>query len=130
MQMNKAILRNSEIVIFDKKNNFTAARLSFFFPTHWIRNRFFFSHRPKSITFLIIFKSGERAGIFNIWALCFLMAFKGVFEFWCGQPSIKKAFSLNSHFSGILVQKNYLQYQTFLQLSLPQNIAHTVLHQP
>ena len=31
MQMNKAILRNSEIVIFDKKNNFAAARLSFFF---------------------------------------------------------------------------------------------------
>ena len=30
MQMNKAILRNSEIVIFDKKNNFAAARLSFF----------------------------------------------------------------------------------------------------
>ena len=30
MQMNKAILRNSEIVIFEKKNNFAAAWMSFF----------------------------------------------------------------------------------------------------
>ena len=30
MQMNKAILRKSEIVIFDKKNNFVVARVSFF----------------------------------------------------------------------------------------------------
>ena len=30
MQMNKAILRNSKTVIFDKKNNFAVARLSFF----------------------------------------------------------------------------------------------------
>ena len=30
MQMNKAILRNSEIVIFDKKNNFPVAQVSFF----------------------------------------------------------------------------------------------------
>ena len=42
MQMNKAILRNSEIVIFDKKNIFAAAPVSFFFPNRWIGNRFFF----------------------------------------------------------------------------------------
>ena len=42
MQMSKAILRNSEIVIFDKKNDFATARVSFFFPTRWIGNRFFF----------------------------------------------------------------------------------------
>ena len=32
MQMNKTILRNSEMVIFDKKNNFAAAWVSSFFP--------------------------------------------------------------------------------------------------
>ena len=30
MQMNKAILRNSKIVIFTQKNNFAAAQVSFF----------------------------------------------------------------------------------------------------
>ena len=30
MQRNKAILRNNEIVIFDKKNNFAAALVGFF----------------------------------------------------------------------------------------------------
>ena len=36
MQMSKAILRNSEIVIFDKKNNFAAAWVSFFSnPLDW-----------------------------------------------------------------------------------------------
>ena len=30
MQMNKAILRNSGIVIFDKKSNFAASQVSFF----------------------------------------------------------------------------------------------------
>ena len=41
--MNNAILRNSEIVIFDKKNNFVAAWLSFFFqPTGTETD--FFSH--------------------------------------------------------------------------------------
>ena len=36
MQMNKAILRNSKIVIFDKKNNFAAARVNFFSnPMDW-----------------------------------------------------------------------------------------------
>ena len=29
--MNKAILRNSEIAIFDEKNNFAAAGVDFFF---------------------------------------------------------------------------------------------------
>ena len=37
--MNKAILRNSEIVIFNKKNNFAAALVGFF-PTRWMGNRF------------------------------------------------------------------------------------------
>ena len=75
--MNKAILRNIEIVTFNKKNNFTAAWLSFFFqPTGSETD--FFSHRPKWITFLIRFKSGEQAGIFNIWAL-FLDGFQRSF---------------------------------------------------
>ena len=30
MQMNKAILRKSKILIFDKKNNFAVTRVSFF----------------------------------------------------------------------------------------------------
>ena len=41
MQTNKTILRNSEIVIFDKKNNFVATWVSFL-STHWIGNSFFF----------------------------------------------------------------------------------------
>ena len=45
MQMNKVILRNSDIVIFDNKNNFATARVSFF-PTRWIGNRIFFSRQP------------------------------------------------------------------------------------
>ena len=45
MQTNKTILRNSEIVIFDKKNNFVATWVSFF-STHWIGNSFFFSCQP------------------------------------------------------------------------------------
>ena len=58
MQMNKAILRNSEIVIFDKKNNFTAARVSFFFfPTRWIRKRFFFHvGLTDQLSFIVFFK--------------------------------------------------------------------------
>ena len=41
MQMNKAILLNSKIVIFDQKKNFAAAWVSFFFqPTEW--ETFFF----------------------------------------------------------------------------------------
>ena len=48
MQMNKAILRNSEIVIFDKKNNFMAARVSFFFfqPAGSEKDFFFTSALP------------------------------------------------------------------------------------
>ena len=46
--MNKAILRNSEIVIFDKKNNFAAARLSFFQTTGL---ETFFSRRPYVYSF-------------------------------------------------------------------------------
>ena len=45
MQMNKAILRNSKIVIFDKKNNFVAARVSFF-PQPAGSETFFFSCQP------------------------------------------------------------------------------------
>ena len=45
MQMNKANLRNSEIVILDKKNNFAAAWVSFFFnQLDW--KQIFFSRRP------------------------------------------------------------------------------------
>ena len=44
--MNKAILGNSEVVIFDKNNNFATAQVSSFFPTRQIGNRFFFSRRP------------------------------------------------------------------------------------
>ena len=46
MQRNKTILRNSEIVIFDKKNNFVAAWV-ILFPNHWIGNRFFFPRQPE-----------------------------------------------------------------------------------
>ena len=42
MQMNKAILRNSEIVIFEKKNNFAAAWVSFF-QTAGLETKFFFT---------------------------------------------------------------------------------------
>ena len=50
MQINKAILRNSEIVIFDKKNNFAATQVGFFFPIRWIGSSFFFFHvGPKNI---------------------------------------------------------------------------------
>ena len=42
MQLNKAILRNSEISIFDKKKKFRGRPGEFFFPTRWIKNRFFF----------------------------------------------------------------------------------------
>ena len=41
MQMNKAFLRNSEIVIFFKKNNFAAVRVSFF-SSPLDRKHFFF----------------------------------------------------------------------------------------
>ena len=44
--MNKAILRNSEIATFDKKNNFAAAGVNFFFLTRWISETDFFSRRP------------------------------------------------------------------------------------
>ena len=45
MQTNKTILRNSEIVIFDKKNNFVATWVSFFFnPLDW--KQLFFSCQP------------------------------------------------------------------------------------
>ena len=43
MQTNKAILRNREIVIFDKKKkNFAAARVSFFFQPAGSENFLFF----------------------------------------------------------------------------------------
>ena len=45
MQMNKANLRNNEIVILDKKNNFAAARVSFFFQPAGLETDFF-SRRP------------------------------------------------------------------------------------
>ena len=45
MQMNKAILRNREIVIFDQKNNFAAARMSFFFQPAGSKT-FFFTLAP------------------------------------------------------------------------------------
>ena len=41
MQMNKAILRNSKIVIFDQKTNFVAARVSFFFQPAGLETDFF-----------------------------------------------------------------------------------------
>ena len=45
MQTNKAILRNREIVIFDKKKkkNFAAAQVSFFFQPAGSENFLFFS---------------------------------------------------------------------------------------
>ena len=43
MQMNKANLRNSEIVILDKKNNFAAAWVSFFFQPAGLETDFFFT---------------------------------------------------------------------------------------
>ena len=42
MQINKAILRNSKIVIFDKKNNFVAAWVSFFFQPTGLETDFLF----------------------------------------------------------------------------------------
>ena len=50
MQMNKAILRNSEIIIFDKKNNFAAPRVRFFFQTAGSETDFFTS-RPYVYSF-------------------------------------------------------------------------------
>ena len=47
--MNKAILRNSEIVIFEKKNNFGAAWVSFF-QTVGLETDFF-SRRPYLYSF-------------------------------------------------------------------------------
>ena len=48
MQMNKAILRNSKIVIFDNKDNFAAAWMSFFFfSTSLDRKQIFFPRRPE-----------------------------------------------------------------------------------
>ena len=47
--MNKAILRNSEILIFDKKNNLAAAQVSFFKPLDW--RQIFFSRRPYVYSF-------------------------------------------------------------------------------
>ena len=41
MKMNKAILRNRKIVIFDKKKNLAAARVSSFFETRYIGDRFY-----------------------------------------------------------------------------------------
>ena len=53
MQMNKAFLRNSEIVIFDKKkNNFAAARVSFFF-------------QPAGSETFLFFRIGLRCSIFK-----------------------------------------------------------------
>ena len=45
MQMNKAVLRNSEIVIFDKKK-FHGRPGEFFFSNPLDRKQFFFSRRP------------------------------------------------------------------------------------
>ena len=49
MPMNNAILRNSKIVIFDKKNNLAASWVSYFFPSCWIVNRFFFHVGPRKV---------------------------------------------------------------------------------
>ena len=68
MQMNKAILKNSEIVIFDKKNNFTAARVSFFFFSNPLdQKKIFFSRRPyRSTIFHSIFQNSNML----IWSIC------------------------------------------------------------
>ena len=44
--MNKTILRNSEIVVFDKKNNFAAAQMIFFSNPLDRKQIFFFHVRP------------------------------------------------------------------------------------
>ena len=55
----KAILRNSKIVIFDKKTILRPPKwVLFFSPSHWIGNRFFFSCQPntnKAITHAFTF---------------------------------------------------------------------------
>ena len=59
MQTNKAILRNREIVIFDKKKkNFAAARVSFFFQPAGSENFLFFFHVSLRCS---IFKHARRA---------------------------------------------------------------------
>ena len=42
MQMNNIILRNSDIIIFDNKNNFAAAQVSFFSNLLDQKQNFFF----------------------------------------------------------------------------------------
>ena len=46
MKMKKAILRNSKIVIFDKKDNFTAAQVKIFFLQPAGSETDFFSRQP------------------------------------------------------------------------------------
>ena len=60
MQTNKAILRNREIVIFDKKKKkkFRGRPGEFFFPTRWIGKLSFFFHVSFRCS---IFKHARRA---------------------------------------------------------------------